>query len=375
MFEKEVKVMDDLLNYSIEDLKRGFTDIGECFQCLLCGLKIEKGIIYKDGERLYEAEKYTKLHINNNHGSVFEYLLKQDKKITGLSELQNKLLYLFWQGQNDVQIQKELGVGNSSTIRNHRFMMKERERQARILVVLMELLREHNNSETQYIEPNKTAKMVDDRYNITEKEKLDILGKYFKDGLGGRLSTFSMKEKSKLVVLSHIATSFKKGIVYTEKQINEILKNIYDDFATLRRYLIEYGFLDRKSDGSEYWLKEAEKVDNRKELIQQYKETKIIGGVYQIKNNSNGKIFLTSTPDFKTINGKKLSLNMGSFMNKELQAEWKTYGEESFSFDILEALEEKETGYFNKKDELKKLLEKWMDSLKPYGEKGYHREK
>ncbi|HDR8220879.1 TPA: DUF2087 domain-containing protein, partial [Bacillus cereus] len=26
-------------------------------------------------------------------------------------------------------------------------------------------------------------------------------------------------------------------------------------FVTLRRYLIEYGFLDRTDDGSQYWVK------------------------------------------------------------------------------------------------------------------------
>jgi hypothetical protein len=37
--------------------------------------------------------------------------------------------------------------------------------------------------------------------------------------------------------------------------VNEILKNAYEDYATLRRYLIEYDFMDRKADGSQYRLK------------------------------------------------------------------------------------------------------------------------
>ena len=36
----------------------------------------------------------------------------------------------------------------------------------------------------------------------------------------------------------------------------EILKRIYEDNATIRRYLIEYGFLDRSKDCSKYWVKE-----------------------------------------------------------------------------------------------------------------------
>ena len=30
---------------------------------------------------------------------------------------------------------------------------------------------------------------------------------------------------------------------------------MYEDYVHIRRYLIEYGFLDRKADGSAYWVK------------------------------------------------------------------------------------------------------------------------
>ncbi len=50
--------------------------------------------------------------------------------------------------------------------------------------------------------------------------------------------------------------NFSKGKIYSEKDINKILKRIYDDNATIRRYLIEYGFFDRSKDCSKYWVKE-----------------------------------------------------------------------------------------------------------------------
>ena len=34
-----------------------------------------------------------------------------------------------------------------------------------------------------------------------------------------------------------------------------------------------------------------------------------------------------------------------------------------------------EEGFFDKKDELKKLEKKWLEKLQPYGERGYHKEK
>ena len=52
-----------------------------------------------------------------------------------------------------------------------------------------------------------------------------------------------------------IAKEFEEGIRYSEVQVNEILKDIYPDYVTLRRYLIEYDYLERTRDGSAYWKK------------------------------------------------------------------------------------------------------------------------
>ncbi len=117
---------------------------------------------------------------------------------------------------------------------------------------------------------------------------------------------------------------------------------------------------------------EVSKVDRRKELIQQYKEMKKEGGAYQIRNTRNNKVLVVVTPDLKTMNGKRFQLNNGAGMNKELQAEWNEYGEEAFEFEVLEVLEEKTDGYFDKKAELKKLEEKWLEKLQPYGDQGYN---
>lgn len=40
-----------------------------------------------------------------------------------------------------------------------------------------------------------------------------------------------------------------------EQGLNQALEEFYEDYVLIRRYLIEYGFIDRKPDGSEYWLK------------------------------------------------------------------------------------------------------------------------
>ncbi len=378
-------------NASLDSINRGYIEENEHYVCLLCGKKIEKGIIYSDKGAFYEAEKFMRIHIEDAHRSVFEFLINLDKKTTGLSDHQNRLLKLFYQGKSDSEIQQELGIGSSSTIRNHRFVLKEKEHQAKIFLVLMDLLKENNKNSKknpEFIKPHETAKMVDDRYKVTEDENEKIIKKYFIQGSDGPLKTFDMKEKSKLIVLRQIIKHFKYNHIYTEKQVNEILKTIYPDFATIRRYLIEYGFMDRKPDCSQYWLKvemdsgkpeiatpserEEKDMNHRKELIQKYMEIKIEAGVYQIKNLKNNKILVRSTLDLKTMNSTRLVLLSNGFRNKKLQDDWNLYGEDAFSFDVLEVLEEKTDGFFDKHYELKQLEKKWLEKLQPYGDAGYN---
>lgn len=239
---------------SLEDLKTGYTENQQQFVCLLCGHQIEKGIIYPENNVLYEAEKYMTLHISREHGSVFEYLIGLNKKLTGLTDHQNRLLRLFYEGKSDAEIKQEMEVGSTSTIRNHRFVLKEKERQAKMLLTMMELLKEKDHHAPPIIAPHQTATMIDDRYNVTQEEKDKMVKKFFIEGTT-TLKTFPSKEKQKLVVLREITSLFSADKTYTEKEINEILKTVYADFVTLRRYLIAYGFLDRKNDGSSYWLK------------------------------------------------------------------------------------------------------------------------
>lgn len=242
-------------NASLEGLKCGYIEEQNHYICLLCGEKFEKGIIYPEEGRLYDAERYMRIHIEKAHQSVFEYLLNLNKKLTGLTEHQNNLLRLFYLGKSDGEIQKELNIGSASTIRNHRFALKEKERQSKVFLVMMELLKDRDKHAPAFLSIHKTARMVDDRYNVTREENEEILKKYFPKGTDGPLKTFSMKQKCKLVVLREIAKRFQSGRIYNEKEVNGILKAVFEDYVTLRRYLIEYGFLDRKSDGSQYWLK------------------------------------------------------------------------------------------------------------------------
>ena len=116
-------------------------------------------------------------------------------------------------------------------------------------------------------------------------------------------------------------------------------------------------------------------MDRKKELKQLYKEIPVEAGVYQIKNKVNQKIFIDSTRNLKTLNGLTVVLETGTHANKELQEDWNQLSKEDFSFDVLEVLKKKDDPYYNQKEALKELENKWLEELQPYGERGYHRKK
>lgn len=215
--------------------------------CGYCGERFHKGQVYPIEEKFYTAEWAFKMHKEQH--DVLQEVLKLPRSVTGLTEVQEVLLPLLYEGLKDEEIAGRLNI-SKSTVRNHRFRLREKEKQARIFLAVMEKLQLNHGEE---ILPHKGATMVDDRYQTDRKEEERILKTYFTEE--GALSSFPAREKKKIVVLRKISTYFKEGTTYTEKEVNRILMRVYEDHVLLRRYLIEYGFLDRTRDGSVYFLK------------------------------------------------------------------------------------------------------------------------
>jgi hypothetical protein len=55
----------------------------------------------------------------------------------------------------------------------------------------------------------------------------------------------------RLAILDMMAHRFEPGLKYTEPTVNAILAEFHDDFCSLRRYLVDEGFMDR--GGGVYW--------------------------------------------------------------------------------------------------------------------------
>jgi hypothetical protein len=69
----------------------------------------------------------------------------------------------------------------------------------------------------------------------------------------GRIKAFPVQEKKFLVILRHILEEFDTGVKYPEKRVNQILSKYSADTATLRRSLVEHGFMAREGGGGPYW--------------------------------------------------------------------------------------------------------------------------
>ena len=66
-----------------------------------------------------------------------------------------------------------------------------------------------------------------------------------------RCGSLPMQRKKFLAVLKHILKDIEPGCEYTEKQINILLKRRHPDSASLRRGMIDFRLMERKS--GMYW--------------------------------------------------------------------------------------------------------------------------
>lgn len=71
----------------------------------------------------------------------------------------------------------------------------------------------------------------------------------------GRLSGYPSKKPMRVLALTKIADCFEYERKYTEKEVNEIIKqNIaFSDFELIRREMFQLKLLGRLRDGSAYW--------------------------------------------------------------------------------------------------------------------------
>lgn len=112
-------------------------------------------------------------------------------------------------------------------------------------------------------------------------------------------------------------------------------------------------------------------MNRRKEIRNEYKERKQLGGVYKIANTLNGKYLLGYAANLNSIQNRfQFAITTGSTVHPKLQKDWQEQGAQAFTLEILEELEQKPgQSQAEFMDDLKTLEELWranLDTSKEY---------
>jgi DNA-binding transcriptional ArsR family regulator len=88
-----------------------------------------------------------------------------------------------------------------------------------------------------------SASVLDEQAPGPAREEENAVLRAFFDG--PRLRQIPASRKKRVVVLRRLLERFFPGRSYPESEVNEILRDAHEDVATLRRELVDYGFMVR----------------------------------------------------------------------------------------------------------------------------------
>lgn len=146
----DLKIEDIALGYIYNEKKRDFT-------CIFCGENFDEGIIYEDDRNFITAKRAIEKHIEREHEGVLKTLLSLEKDITGLTEIQSKIITGLMEKKESKKLAEEMGI-SPSTVRTHKFYLQKLKRQSKIFLTIMNLL-EASESEDEIEECLKSKKM------------------------------------------------------------------------------------------------------------------------------------------------------------------------------------------------------------------------
>ena len=106
-------------------------------------------------------------------------------------------------------------------------------------------------------------------------------------------------------------------------------------------------------------------MKTKKELKEEFKQQRPSMGVFQVKNQENGKVLIEGSTNMQSKwNRHRTELRFGSHRNTQLQNDWNNLGEENFIFSVISELEVEEGESFDLNNEvklLKEMVEEEMD--------------
>ena len=109
------------------------------------------------------------------------------------------------------------------------------------------------------------------------------------------------------------------------------------------------------------------KPQNKKDLIAAYKQRAQIGGIYAVTNSNTGKSLVLASANIEGIRKRyEFSALTGGCFHPKLMRDAETYGNDAFTFLVLETLERKDTQTDKEfANDLEMLLELRLEQYRP----------
>ncbi len=112
-------------------------------------------------------------------------------------------------------------------------------------------------------------------------------------------------------------------------------------------------------------------MNRRKEINSEYKARRLNGGVYTITNTLNGKYLIGYAVDLKSMQNRfQFAAMTGSAVHPKLQADWDSHGTQTFTFQVIEELEQRpdqsQSEFVDELKTLEQLCRADLDESKEY---------
>ncbi len=176
-----------------------------------------------------------------------ENALKVFKSLSDMSRL--RIIQSLTKGEMYTELLAErLGI-TPSTVSFHMKKLEEaglvisRKEQYYTVYSLNRDLFEMKLSDIASSEPEET----DEQQKREDKYRSKVIESFFEYG---KLRSIPVQRKKKLICYEVIAERFVPGRIYTEKELDDIILPIHEDYCTIRRDMISEGILSR--DGNRY---------------------------------------------------------------------------------------------------------------------------
>lgn len=237
---------------SVTDLMRGWLDdvTSSARVCVFCGERFGLGHVHRFGAELLTSRAAAARHVLDAHGGAFEAITSTGPAALGIGDAQAIVLRGFHDGDDDPAVAAALGGKALSTVRNHRRNLRIKAAEAKLFLAAMALAEEHADSGKRFVDFGPSLPIRDGRSDVTEDEAARIEKTFLRPD--GSLVRIPPKEKQKLVVLRRVAERFERGRTYNDAEVRSLLGQVHEDYALLRRYLVDYRFIERDPEGTRY---------------------------------------------------------------------------------------------------------------------------